>query len=307
MQGATRAADRMVRRIGMFAVVTVTTAAVTLALSAAGRPTSANASTSPAGSSPSASSGQAPAASSSPTPTATPTATPTPTPSPSPSPNVARAFDGTAAVGALLLIKKGGKLQHFCTAAVVSSPQEDLVITAAHCIGGKTLGTKGDVIFGPGWHDNKFPKGRWLVMSALVDSKWKQDKDPNDDVAFLVVRDGSQKIQKVTGAETLETSTRLPQTVQVIGYPDSTSEPVKCTGPATLLLHRRYLHQLVFDCDGFTGGTSGGPFLMHVTKSGTGEVIGVIGGFQLGGVSPNVSYSSQFLVNIADLYKQATS
>ncbi len=211
-------------------------------------------------------------------------------------------------MGALFLIKKGGKLDHFCTAAVVRSPQEDLVITAAHCIWGKSLGPKGDVIFAPGWHSGKFPEGRWTVMSALVDSNWKKDKNPNDDVAFLVVSYGHQKIQKFTGAETVETSTRLPQTVQVIGYPDSTSEPVQCAGAANPLLDHKNLHQLVFDCDGFTDGTSGGPFLMRVNKStGVGEVIGVIGGYQQGGDSPNVSYSSQFLTNVTDLYKQAIS
>lgn len=312
MQGGTqRTASRIMRRMGLLTVVTVASAGLTVALSAAGMPASANASTSPAASSPSPSaSGQTPASSPTPTPaaspTATPTATPTPTPSPSPTPK-AVAFGGTAAVGALFMTKKGGKLEHFCTAAVVSSPQEDLVITAAHCIYGKALGTKGGVIFGPGWHNNKFPKGRWLVMSATVDSKWKQDRDPNDDVAFLVVRDGRQKIQRITGAETLETGTKLPQTVQVIGYPNSTARPVKCTGPARQLKGRRYLRQLVFDCGGFSDGTSGGPFLMRVNKTGVGQVIGVIGGFQLGGVSPNVSYSSQFLANVADLYKQATS
>jgi V8-like Glu-specific endopeptidase len=209
-------------------------------------------------------------------------------------------------VGALFL-KKGSKLEHFCTAAVVASPQEDLVITAAHCISGKTLGSKGDVVFAPGWHNGQFPNKRWTVMSALVDSNWKKDENPNDDVAFLVVSYGHQKIQKWTGAETLETGTKLPKTVQVIGYPDSLSEPVKCSGPATLLQGHKNLSQLVFDCGGYTGGTSGGPFLMKVSKSGTGQVIGVIGGYQQGGDSPSVSYSSEFLTNIADLYKQATS
>jgi V8-like Glu-specific endopeptidase len=286
----------------MLAAVSVAAAGVTLTLSAAGRPGLANASTNPASTPTPGSS-----ATSTPSPTATVTPTPTPTPTPSPSPNVARAFDGTYAVGALFLTKKGGALEHFCTAAVVRSPQEDLVITAAHCIYGKVLGPKGGVIFGPGWHNGKFPKGRWTVMSALVDGNWKKNRNPNDDVAFLVVSYGHQKIQKFTGAETLETGTKLPQTVQVIGYPDNMSQPVKCSGAATQLQGHKGLHQLVFDCDGYTGGTSGGPFLMHVNKHGAGQVIGVIGGYQGGGVSPNVSYSSQFLTNVADLYEQAIS
>jgi hypothetical protein len=42
-------------------------------------------------------------------------------------------------------------------------------------------------------------------------------------------------------------------------------------------------------------------------KTGDGEVIGVIGGYELGGDLPNVSYAAQFLNNVASLYKQAVS
>ena len=54
---------------------------------------------------------------------------------------------------------------------------------------------------------------------------------------------------------------------------------------------------MVFDCDNYTNGTSGGPFLAHVNpKTGDGWVIGVIGGYQQGGDTPNVSYSAQVLL-----------
>jgi V8-like Glu-specific endopeptidase len=292
MERATRT-----RRAAVVAAAMTAAAGVILMVAAAGRPAAANASANPA-------------SSATPTPTVSPTPTPSPTPSPSTSPNsppVASPFHGTNAVGALFITNKAGKFQHFCTGAVVRSPQEDLVITAAHCVWGKTLGPKGKVIFAPGYHSGDFPKGRWLVMSAIFDSKWKKDRDPNDDVAFLVVGRNGHKIQKATGAETLETNATMPQKVQVIGYPDRISRPIRCNGAARLLLHRRYLRQLVFDCGGFTGGTSGGPFLMRVSKTtGAGDVIGVIGGFERGGDSPSVSYSSQFLANVADLYKKAT-
>src|SRR5215469_7050324 len=128
------------------------------ALAAASSPASAT--SSPPASSPSASSGPGPTASSSPS--------PSPSPSPSASPPVAAAFDGTAAVGALFTVKRG-KLEHFCTAAVVHSTHGDLVITAAHCIQGRRLGAKSTVTFAPDYHDGKFPYGRWLVRSAFVD------------------------------------------------------------------------------------------------------------------------------------------
>ena len=41
--------------------------------------------------------------------------------------------------------------------------------------------------------------------------------------------------------------------------------------------------------------------------AGTGAVIGVIGGYEEGGDVPGISYSPQFLRNVADLYKRAVS
>jgi len=207
-------------------------------------------------------------------------------------------------VGALFTTGKHG-LQHFCTAAVVYSPHGNLVITAAHCVQGRKLGNNGNVIFAPGYHNGHFPHGKWQVMSALVDKNWLKNQNPNDDVAFLTVGRSKRQIEKYTGAESLATNVSLPETVQVIGYPDSANDPIECLGTATIFPLAGY-RDLVFDCGGYTGGTSGGPFLMNVsTQNGLGVVIGVIGGYQLGGLLPNISYASEFLKNIAGLYARA--
>jgi V8-like Glu-specific endopeptidase len=214
------------------------------------------------------------------------------------------AFHGTSAVGALFAVTKR-RLVHFCTAAVVQSRPGNLAITAAHCLDGRHLGLHGNVVFAPGYHNGRFPHGLWVVMSEIVDKNWQRKKDPNDDVAFLVVGRPGHHLQNYTGAETVATDVSLPRVVQVIGYPDSSSVPVTCTAPTRALNLTGY-QQLVFDCGGFTNGTSGGPFLMKVSrKTGAGAVIGVIGGYQLGGKLASISYSAQFLRNIAGLYKQA--
>lgn len=233
-----------------------------------------------------------------------------PSPSGSASPANARtatAFKGTAAVGTLFVRESDGKLRHFCTGAVVHSTQHDLVMTAAHCMEYQKPSLYGDVYFAPGFHDGKFPYGLWIVRESFVDGNWRAHHDPNDDVAFLLVGKPGQQIEHETGAEHLETNFKLPQFVEVVGYPDETNEPVKCKGPVSRLRLAGY-QQLVFDCGGYPDGTSGGPFLTHISrKTGTGNVIGVIGGYQTGGDTPSVSYSSRFLDNVADLYKQATS
>jgi V8-like Glu-specific endopeptidase len=218
--------------------------------------------------------------------------------------NGAALFNGTAAVGALFTATRTG-LRHFCTAAVVRSKHGNVVITAAHCLEGRQIGPRGDVIFAPGYHDGQFPHGRWQVMAQIADASWRRTRDVNDDVAFLVVGRAGHQVQKYTGAETVATATRLPRAVRVIGYPDRSAAPLRCAGQATALRLKGY-RQLVFRCAGFTDGTSGGPFLARAPgRPGYTAVIGVIGGYEHGGRLAGVSYSARFLRNVAALYRRA--
>lgn len=148
----------------------------------------------------------------------------------------ARPFDGVHAVGALFR-DVAGKLRHFCTAAVVRSRRGDLLITAAHCLDGKVSpgGDVASVRFAPGFHGRAFPYGTLAVTFEYVDSNWHRYHDPDDNVAFLVV---GRNIEKSTGAERVATGQKMPQQVQVIGYPDSTDTPVTCLAPGSQLLHQ---------------------------------------------------------------------
>jgi V8-like Glu-specific endopeptidase len=212
-------------------------------------------------------------------------------------------FKGPAAVGALFTWVDGKPVRHFCTATVVHSPQQDLLITAAHCVYRLKIGS---FVFAPGWYKGTFPHGTWPVSKVYVDKAWAAKHDANDDFAFLVAgRRG--KIERHTGAERLRTYQKLPVQAQVIGYPDSSSQPITCTGPARAFDPRK-LRQIKFDCGGYTDGTSGGPFLVDVSKkTGVGKVFGVIGGFEEGGNTPAISYSSQFRTNIKRLYQMVIS
>jgi V8-like Glu-specific endopeptidase len=216
----------------------------------------------------------------------------------------ANSFSGTPAVGALFS-RQGSQLEHFCTASVVRSRHQNLLATAAHCMAGRTLTPSGSVIFAPGFHNGTFPYGQWVVRAAYTDQRWQARHDPDDDVAFLVVGRPGRRIQKYTGAETLVTSARLPQTVRVMGYPDSSSVPVFCDAAARPY-DKNHLRQMVFYCTDYTNGTSGGPFLAHISgASDTGRLIGVIGGYEQGGLTPDVSYSARFGTSVALLFATA--
>lgn len=230
-----------------------------------------------------------------------PRAAASPTPSPSGTPS-SSAFDGMPTVGALFQTDGSGKLQsHFCTATVVDSPSKDMVITAAHCIGGGSRSGDLGIAFAPGYHDGKFPYGVWEATRFAADADWSSSSDPDHDVGFLQVSptDGSgRKVQDVTGAVELSVGRPSSGTVRVIGYPDSTERPITCQNQVSSHSAR----QMEFDCAGYENGTSGGPFVAP-----DGSVIGVIGGYQEGGLQPDVSYSATFTGDVRNLYSSAIS
>ena len=215
----------------------------------------------------------------------------------------ARTFKGMPAVGALFSYSRGTGLgAHFCTASVVHSPNRDLVLTAAHCVSNVPAGR---IAFVPGYRDGNTPYGIWLVTRVVVDKKWKTSADPDDDFAFLVVtQHGGSPVEKVTGAEHLGIDQPARQMVRVTGYPDGAAAPIHCENVVRTFSPT----QLVFDCGGFTDGTSGSPLVAHFSRStGLGAVMGVIGGYQQGGDTAAVSYAARFSAALAALYAIAVS
>jgi V8-like Glu-specific endopeptidase len=218
-------------------------------------------------------------------------------------PRNGQAFSGEPAVGALFTTSAGRLGRHFCTASVVGSPAGDLVLTAAHCV----AGVPGTIDFVPGYDRGSTPYGVWTVTKIYVDRAWRSSSSQDDDFAFLrVSRSGSgAPVEDETGAEKLVTGTPARhQLVQAIGYPNGADQPVTCQN----WLREPMRDQLEFDCGGYTGGTSGGPFLSRVDPAtGQGQVIGVIGGYEQGGNTPQVSYSPVLGRNAAALYKRAVA
>ena len=205
-------------------------------------------------------------------------------------------------VGALFEHDASGA--HFCTASVVDSPGQDLLITAAHCISnGDGSGYKSDIVFIPGYNDGATPYGIWTPGRLLVAPQWANSADPAFDVGFIVLQphDG-ENIEQVLGANQLGYDTGYQYRVRVTGYPSSAGTPITCVNWTSM----ESATQLEFDCDGYTGGTSGSPWVTGFDpRTRTGTIVGVIGGYQEGGDTPSVSYSPYLGSGIYQLYEQA--
>ena len=217
-------------------------------------------------------------------------------------------FQGIAPVGALFSapVYTGSSAAHFCTGSVIASPRGDLVLTAAHCVWNESTHTytHSSITFAPGYDNAPIPSlgGAWTVSQIDVAPGYLANGNPEDDYAFLVVAPKSGRtIQQVTGALWL-TTTYLPVPVQVVGYNDLQYDP---DGNTPIECHALAFEETDasapwarFDCPNYQDGTSGGPWIIARTN----QVMGVIGGYEQGGDSPDWSYSAIFNASTLAFY-----
>jgi len=187
---------------------------------------------------------------------------------------------------------------------VVDSPGQDLLITAAHCLynGGSY---DRDIVFIPDYRNGQEPYGVWTVARLLVPSQWQESANPDYDFGFVVLNSHSgMNIEQILGANQLGADTGYQYLVHVTGYPNDADAPISCVNYTS----EQSNTQLRFECSGYTGGTSGSPWVTHFSSaSRTGTIVGVIGGYEEGGDTPSVSYSVRFGAAVQHLYQQAIS
>jgi hypothetical protein len=201
---------------------------------------------------------------------------------------------GSTAVGVLILHHR-----LICTASIVNSPAGNLVITAAHCLDGKL---EPNLMFVPDYAHKRAPFGEWRVTGQVFPSGWFPYGNINEDFAFLTVRGD---VEARAGAERLGYSTPTPSRVWLEGYSPAGTLMVCSRRPGTITAAGQ--QQLSFACPGYTSASSGGPFLTGVRgRSGLGTIVGVIGGYQQGGDTPSLSYSSPFSAVVHRMYGAVT-
>ncbi|QES58377.1 hypothetical protein DEJ51_33100 [Streptomyces venezuelae] len=235
-------------------------------------------------------------------------------------PGIGQNFDGLPVAGRMYLVKGGGS--YFCTASVVSSPGRDLVLTAAHCLLGSDTQ---QVAFVPQYTRAKpQPYGIFPVLRDAggrsriwIDPRYRSqgvDRAAALDVAFAQVGPDARgfPVEAVVGGNRLVTGAGYAHArVTLIGHPASAARPRVCanrTRKFTSTDARIPGSFLRIDCTGYPGGTSGGPFVTRYdARTGTGDVVGVIGGWKTGGDKADTSYSSYFGADVRKLYEKAVA
>jgi len=149
------------------------------------------------------------------------------------------------------------------------------------------------------------PYGSWAVQTITVAAGWVHSQNPNLDFAFLTVTPppGTKRpIQFVTGGLRLGINVGYAHPIYVIGYNDTDDQPIGCATTS----FKFETDQMKFYCNAFWDGTSGGPWIVHYNRvTGSGIVIGDIGGYEQGGDYPWASYSAYYSWPILRLFLQA--
>ncbi|MDP7702727.1 serine protease [Mycobacterium sp. TY815] len=199
-----------------------------------------------------------------------------------PDPRVGAIFRGVS--------QEGGNL-HVCTGSVVHSTGGDLVLTAAHCLLGEI-----DATFVPGFAGEATTTDTFTVDEVYFDARWIASRDPRADNAIAKVS-GTGSVERRAGAAlSLGTAPPPGSRVGVTGYPVGVGgRPVACEG-TTGLTDDGFPS---LPCKGLVDGTSGAPWVSGAT------VVGVVGGFEGGGCTENISYSAPFDERTAQLLARA--
>jgi V8-like Glu-specific endopeptidase len=219
---------------------------------------------------------------------------------------VARPVEGSRVLGALFF--RDGAGGHYCTASVIRTSKRNLLLTAAHCLyNPDTHQWHTHIVFVPMYGRGRRPYGTWPIWLMVADKRWIDHGDPDFDFGFAAVQImRGRRIADVVGANELLVNQGYTNPVLVAGYPAKANypadRPIGCAGRT----YRQTKYQLRFDCHGFYGGTSGSPWLRdYDSRTQSGHVIGVIGGYQEGGSEEWRSYSPLFDGDIAHLLETA--
>jgi hypothetical protein len=188
-----------------------------------------------------------------------------------------------------------GAVEHVCTGSVVHSAAGNLVITAAHCLGGAAKFS-----FVPGFAGDARPAGVWTAEAVYLDPRWTSGRDPRADYAIARVSSPTgASVESRTGlALTLGEAPPPGSRVTVMGYPTGVGgSPIGCQA-STSVTDSGYPSMV---CEGLVAGTSGAPWVSGTT------VTGLVGGLQGGGCAENISFSSPFDEHVGSLLARAVA
>lgn len=118
---------------------------------------------------------------------------------------------------------KLGKLRYTCSATVVQSATQSVLMTAGHCVhaGGKGSPWARNFVFAPGYRDRVAPFGAWTARRLFTTGGWRKHVRFADDIGAVALRPNAagQTVESVVGARGIAFNLPRGQAYLSYGYP----------------------------------------------------------------------------------------
>ncbi|MFV2085697.1 trypsin-like serine peptidase [Micromonospora sp. LOL_021] len=197
-------------------------------------------------------------------------------------PGGALAVNASASVGKVFFRNPVNGYDYVCSAATVNSASRLLVMTAGHCVHGGSGGTwMQNWTFVPRYNYGARPYGTWSAKYLTTFTAWANNSNLDRDVGFVTVRPNAagQRIVSVVGGNGLSWNYNYQQYVTILAYPAAAPYDggwqQYCRGTTSRPGFWPFLENRIQLRCGFTGGSSGAPWLRNYDDS-LGYVNGVM-------------------------------
>jgi V8-like Glu-specific endopeptidase len=163
-----------------------------------------------------------------------------------------------------------GGTNYVCSGSAVSSGNEDVVLTAGHCVNEGPGAYATNWAFVPAYDDGARPYGTFTARRLTTTTQWANSGDFDYDVAFAVMNTlNGQHLTDVVGGQSIGFNQSRGQYMYSFGYPAANpydgSDIAWCHGTVVQDTYGGSTTQGL-DCN-MTGGSSGGPWFVNYNET----------------------------------------
>jgi V8-like Glu-specific endopeptidase len=204
-----------------------------------------------------------------------------------------------------------GGANYVCSGSAVSSGNEDVVLTAGHCVNEGPGAYATNWAFVPGYDDGARPYGTFTARQLTTTTQWASSGDFDYDVAFAVMNtlNGSH-LTEVVGGQSIGFNQARGQYTYSFGYPAANpydgSDIAWCHGTVVQDTYGGSSDQGL-NCN-MTGGSSGGPWFVNYNESTGVGTLSSVNSFKYRGGNLRSYMFGPYLGSVAQsLYTSASS
>jgi V8-like Glu-specific endopeptidase len=204
-----------------------------------------------------------------------------------------------------------GGTNYVCSGSAVSSGNEDVVLTAGHCVNEGPGAYATNFAFVPAYDDGARPYGTFTARQLITTTQWRNSGDFDYDVAFAVMNTlNGAHLTDVVGGQSIGFNQARGQYMYSFGYPAGSpydgSDIAWCHGTVVQDTYGGSADQGL-NCN-MTGGSSGGPWFTNYNESTGLGTLNSVNSFKYTGGSLRTYMFGPYLGSVAQsLYNSASS